>query len=59
MTWGIMEMPTPAIVSFSKMPGKILQYVRVPPNTLRRSLEVVMIFIRLLAFRLLLIFIRL
>jgi hypothetical protein len=41
MTWGIMEMPTPAIVSFSKMPGKILQYVRVPPNTPRRSLEVV------------------
>jgi hypothetical protein len=36
-----MKMPTPAIVSFSKMPGEILQYVGVPPNKLRRSVEVV------------------
>jgi hypothetical protein len=41
MTWDIMEMPTPAIVSFSKMLDEILLYVRVPPNKLRRSLELV------------------
>jgi hypothetical protein len=41
LTWVIMEMAMPAIVSFSEMPGEILQYVRVPSSKRRRSLEVV------------------